>query len=297
MSYEATRATLEREARPYRYFRDAVERHWDPAAVDLSADVEGMGELDDEQFEGLRAAIAKFGAGEEAVADDLAPLSVVLDDPAEVAFLTSQLYEEAKHADFFDRYWREVVNAAERERGLEPSAPGEERWFGEAYDELFGRNEAAMERLLVEDTPETRAVALAHYHLTIEGILAQTAYYGLGTSYGPKTPELPDLPGLTTGLDRIRRDEGRHVGFGMVKLAELVEGGVDEQLLYETVDELLPMVDAITTGNMEEEADEPGPGPDDLREYATGKHVQRMNRITDADATVPDVESLVALDD
>lgn len=290
------RAGLDRDSRPFRYYRDAVERHWDPADIDLAGDVGGLVELDAEQFDGLRAGLAKFGAGEAAVAEDLAPLGVVLDAPEEGAFVTTQLYEEAKHADFFDRYWTEVVHEAERERGLAPSDPAADRWYNDAYDELFARNERAMARLLAEDTPETRAVALCHYHLTVEGILAQTAYYGLQTSYGPETPELPDLDGLVTGLDRIRRDEGRHVGFGILQLKELVADGVDPRLLHDTVEGLLPLVDGITTDSMAEDADVPGPGPDDLRAYAAGKHTQRMNQITSADGAVPDVETLTRLE-
>lgn len=290
---------LERDSRSFRYYRNAVERHWNPGDIDLSADVDGLLELEPEQFDGFRAGIAKFGAGEEAVTEDLAPLAVVLDEPEDQMFITTQLYEEAKHADFFDRYWREVVHEAEQERGLERSSPRDSEWFDDDYVELFDRMESAMDRLLVEDTPETRAVALSHYHLTIEGILAQTAYYGLQTTYSDRTPESPNLVGLCRGLDLIRRDEGRHVGFGMLKLKELLrEEAVDPQLLHETVGELLPLVDGITTASYSDDDDVEihGPGPEELTGYASGKHTQRMKQITSATETVPDVETLTQLE-
>ncbi|WP_255149931.1 ribonucleotide-diphosphate reductase subunit beta [Halorarius halobius] len=290
---------LERSDRSFRYYRNAVERHWDPAEIDLSGDAAGLVELDDDQFDGFRAGIAKFGAGEEAVTEDLAPLAVVLDEPEEEMFLTTQLYEEAKHTDFFDRYWREVIHPAEDERGVERSSPHADEWFDDDYVELFDRMADAMDRLLVEDTPETRAEALCHYHLTIEGILAQTAYYGLQTTYSDRTDETPNLDGLCAGMDLIRRDEGRHVGFGMLKLKQLVrEEGVDPQLLHDTVNELVPLVNGITTASFDEDDDEEiyGPGPEDLTAYATGKHTQRMKQITSASADIPDVETLTQLE-
>lgn len=288
---------FDRGRRAFRYYRNAVERHWDPADIDLSADVEGavaMAEEDPEYFDQFRAAVAKFGAGEQAVTEDLAPLAVVLEEPEAQLFVTTQLYEEAKHADFFDRYWREVVHAVEDELGMERSSPMDPVWFNDGYDELFARNEAAMDRLLTDDTPETRAKAFCHYHLTVEGILAQTGYYGLQRAYGPGNEELPTLPGLVEGLDFIRRDEGRHVGFGMTMLKELVTAGVDPQLLHDTVGKLLPLVDSITTDRLEE--DGPAASPDELRTYAAGKHTQRMKQITVASEAIPDVEQLTSLE-
>jgi ribonucleoside-diphosphate reductase beta chain len=252
--------------------------------------------MDPEVFTRFRAALAKFGAGEQAVADDLAPLAQVLDGIEDQAFLTTQLYEEAKHADFFDRYWREVVTAAEDAREEPRTAPQDDRWYNDAYDELFERNERAMERLLEDDTAENRAIAYCHYHLTVEGILAQTAYYGMTQAYS-EGGDLPHLPGLIEGLSLIRGDEGRHVGFGMRKLKDLVADGVDPQLLHETVEELLPLVNGITVGDVEDESEiVGGPTPDDLRAYAAEKHTERMQQIVDASRDIPDVETLTRLE-
>lgn len=170
----------------------------------------------------------------------------MLDDVEDQLFVTTQLYEEAKHTDFFDRYWNEVINAEEERRGQERSSPTEDLWFNGEYVELFDRNEAAMNRLLDDDTPENRATAYCHYHLSIEGILAQMGYYGLTRSYNGETYlEIPALPGLVEGLAMIRGDEGRHIGFGMAKLKELVaSGAVDADHLWTTIDELFPLVQA-----------------------------------------------------
>ncbi len=288
-----TELSLDTDEQSYRYYRHAVENHWDPAEIDLSADREAIGGFDDKGFEALKETLALFGAGEEAVTEDLAPLGVVLDDIEDQLFVTTQLYEEAKHADFFNRYWEEVVHSAEDERGRERSSPTEDCWFNEDYLELFERNEQAMARLLDSDTPANRAKAYCHYHLTVEGILAQTGYFGLTRAYG-EDGELPHLPGLVEGLTSIRGDEGRHVGFGMANLKGLIERGeIEADLVEKTVSELVPLVQGAIPRY---DPDSPGPDPGVLIEYATEKHTQRMRQITNAAADIPAIEELTALE-
>ncbi|WP_440763859.1 ribonucleoside-diphosphate reductase [Natronorubrum sp. DTA7] len=298
---------MNRESRSNRYYRNAVERHWDPGEIDLEQDVknlleyiEGTEDYDARAWDRTLNGIAKFGAGEDAVTEDLAPLATVLEDIDDQLFLTTQLYEEAKHADFFDRYWREVIWTVEDELGWERSNPRDEKWFNDPYIELFDRNKKAQDRLLEDDTPENRAKAYCHYHLTVEGILAQTGYYGMQTSYGGEFEELPYLPGLVEGFTKIRSDEGRHVGFGMNQLKTLIrEEGVDPELIEGTVNELLPLVQGIT----EDDRFQPDPGEErvglqdgELAAYAVDKHTDRMRQITDAAADIPDVDELVRLE-
>ena len=295
---------LDRESRGTRYYRNAVERHWDPHDIDLEADRERLVEYlrgveDPERYFGaMRMGVARFGAGEQAVTEDLAPLATALDDIDDQMFVTTQMYEEGKHTDHFDRYWREVIHGVEAELGFERSSPTDEEWFNDAYHDLFERNERAMGALLEDPGPETFAEAYCHYHLVIEGILAQTGYYGMQQSYSEQNyPELPHLPGLYEGFTRIRQDEGRHVGFGMAKLKELVsEDGVDPALLDETVNELLPLVNAIAANPDDQYIEDVGPEPTDLQSFAADKHVERMTQIKDAAEDVPDLDSLTELE-
>ncbi len=296
MSSKVTRPRLDRDRRSFRYYRNAVERHWDPHDVDLSRDREAIAALPEPVFEGLRETLALFGAGEEAVTEDLAPLAVVLDDVADQLFLTTQLYEEAKHADFFDRYWERVIAPEERRRDLEPSSAADDRWFSEAYDELFARNEAAMAHLLEDDGPEARAEAYCHYHMTIEGILAQTGYYGVQTEFSGELNGIPELPGLVEGFTKIRGDEGRHVGFGMWKLKRLIDDeGVDPARVRSLVGELAMLTQEIVAAAGSDE----GPGIDDatLVAYAAEKHADRMAQLVADETEFPSVEALVRLED
>ncbi|NHN48313.1 ribonucleoside-diphosphate reductase [Halostella sp. JP-L12] len=287
--------SLDPDDRSYRYYRNAVERHWDPGEIDLSTDRERVTELSESGLTDLRRTLALFGAGEQSVTEDLAPLAAALDDPNDQAFVASQIYEEAKHADFFDRNWRRVIRRAEDELGVKRSDPSDPRWFSDAYVELFDRNERAMARLLTDDSPEARADAYCHYHLTIEGILAQTGYYGVQTNFGGDVAELPTLPGLVEGFSNIRSDEGRHVGFGMAKLKGLVgDGSVSVERLWETVGELVPLTQSIVSASADD--DSAGLGEDELVTYAAERHTDRMAQIADSDAELPSVGELTRIE-
>jgi ribonucleoside-diphosphate reductase beta chain len=286
------------------YFKNAVYRHWDPyediPEADIQADREKLVESDmtEAEFDEFRTTIALFGAGEEAVTEDLMPLGIALDDINKQMFVSSQIYEEAKHTQFFDRYWRDVINPVAEERGWEVTAPTNQRYFGQDYIDLFDKNEAAMERLLTDDTPENRAKAYCHYHLVIESVLAQTGYYGIQSSFSDTGSdevalrEQPDLDGLVGGITRIRSDEGRHVGFGMQEVRELIQDhGVDPEVVQDTLQSLMPHVAGIVQQSSGE-ATNPVP----LVEYSRDKLTRRVEIITDSDAVVPPVDQLVQIE-
>ncbi|WP_336135792.1 ribonucleoside-diphosphate reductase [Natronomonas amylolytica] len=289
------------------YFRNAVYRHWDPYE-DIPEDLLEQdrkrivdSDMSFEQFEAFRASVAKFGAGEEAVTEDLAPLMLTLSDINDQMFVSSQIYEEAKHTQFFDRYWRTVINPAAEAKGWEVTNPTDQRYFPEEYVELFDRTEEAMHRLLEDDTPTNRAKAFCHYHLVVESVLAQTGYWGFQANFSDEGPdswaddedtEDLNLDGLIEGITRIRSDEGRHVGFGMRKVQNLIaEEGVDPDIVQDTLTDLLPLV----AGTVQTEYDT-GADPAPLIEYAQEKLSRRIEIITDADAELPPVEELVKIE-
>ena len=295
---------LNRDSFAQGYFENAVYRHWDPYEDIPQADIEADREkfIADEptaaEFDEFRTTIALFGAGEEAVTEDLMPLALVLEDIDKQMFVSSQIYEEAKHTQFFDRYWREVIDPVAEDLGYEVTAPTDQRYFSEDYVELFDANETAMNRLLEADTPENRAKAYCHYHLVIESVLAQTAYYGLQSSFSEggsdevALREFPNLDGLVGGITKIRSDEGRHVGFGMHAVRDLVhEEGVDPAVVQNTLQRLMPHVAGIVT-----EAADVATDPVPLVEYSREKLTRRVRILTERDAEVPPVDDLVRID-
>jgi ribonucleoside-diphosphate reductase beta chain len=284
------------------YFRHAVYNHWDPHEdipdEKLETDLERLvaDEPSQAEFDEFRQLLAQFGAGEEAVTEDLAPMSIVLDDINDQMFLSSQIYEEAKHTAFFDRYWRDVVNPAAEELGFEVTPPTGSRFFNDSYTHIFDETERNMAELLENDSPEQMARAIAHYHIVVESVMAQTGYYSFQEIYGEQESditdrEMPHLPGVLEGVGYIWSDEGRHVGWGVRKLREFVQNDVvDPQVIRDTLQDL--MVHVAKNNNDYSVMSDPGA----MISYSRDKLTRRIEIITQQDAEVPDVEELVALE-
>lgn len=279
---------LDTDAFSFGFFEHAVYNHWSPFTITFEDDRERLleADLDDAVFEELRMALAQFGAGEEAVTEDLFPLAYVVDDVADELFLTSQIYEEAKHTVFFDRYWQSVVDPVAEECGYEVTSPRDARYFPDAYTELFERTHDAMHRLLDEDSTANQLRAITHYHLAVESVLAQSGYYGIERSLDDDTA-LPRLNGLGDGIGQVRADEGRHVGFGIRRLHELIhhEDG-DIEVVETTLTDLLPLI----TGTLS--AYSRVVDTTELVDFATERLGQRIETITN-----PHPEQLPASED
>jgi ribonucleoside-diphosphate reductase beta chain len=267
-----------------RHTRAAYANHWDPYAIDVTADRDAVASLDRRTFTRFRGTLARFGAGEDAVTEDLVPLLSVLDGEDRI-YAVTQIYDETRHAAFLERYWREVVTPVERDRGMDATDPTAAHWFSDAYEELFERTHEAMYRLRETTTPVARVRAYTHYHLTVEGILAHTAYYGIERNYGAGTAGLPLLTGLVDGFHWIRQDEGRHVAFGLKQVRRLVESdGVDPWVVAETIGELLVLVLDVLSEMAADAADVDG---EQLQALARSTARDRIAQVADGDVTLP----------
>ena len=188
-----------------------------------------------------------------------------------------------------------MIRHAEDELGVERTDPSDPRWLSDASEELFDRDERAMGRLLTEDTSETRAGAYCHYHLTVEGILARTGYYGVQTNSGGDAAELPTLPGLVGGLSNIRSDEGRH---------GVRDGETEGPRRRRERRPRVPPGDGRRTRAAHAvyrrrvgRRQSPGLGENDLVAYAAERHMDRMTRIADSGAGLPSVAEPTRLEE
>ncbi|MFC6772074.1 ferritin family protein [Halorubrum pallidum] len=232
-----------------------------------------MTELGRVEFTRLRGFLAQFGASEQEVTEDLAPLAVVLNDPADQRFVATQLYDEARHAEFLEQYWETVIHQVEDERGVARTDPTADRWHAEPHKTLLRRTSDAMARLLTTADPEMRARAYSHYHLVVEGVLAQTAYEWVDERYSEESSDGLALPALTSGFQRLQQDEARHVTFGVRRVQDLLDAGVDTAVVVETIDELLPFVEA-TIDRMVTES-----GREQLLEQVEEERDQRLKEV------------------
>lgn len=211
--FQTARARLDRRLVPMRLFAKAKRLGtWDPSAIDLTQDARDWAALAPDEQDLLLRLSAQFGAGEESVTTDLLPLlgwAAAEGRVEDELFLTSYLWEEAKHVEAFDRFLGEVAQT-EADLGAYLT-PAYRRHFGHAQP-------AAMARLTTDRSPETLARALVTYQMGTEGVLAETGYHAYQTVLTGRGM----MPGMREMVGLIQRDESRHVGYGVYLLSRLV---------------------------------------------------------------------------
>jgi ribonucleoside-diphosphate reductase beta chain len=185
---------------------------WDPAAIELDADRRDWAGLGATEREFILRTLALFQAGEEAVTIDLLPLIDAIATEGRIEeelYLTSFLWEEAKHVEFFRRWLDEVAEA----RG--------DLWgyATESYRTLFlAELPEAMGALRTDRSPVAQIRASTTYNMVIEGVLAETGYHGFRESL----QATGRLPGLLAGITLVARDESRHLRYGVYLLNRLM---------------------------------------------------------------------------
>jgi ribonucleoside-diphosphate reductase beta chain len=235
---------------------------WDPRDIDLSQDREDWLRIPDDPRERLRRLILGFQAGEEAVTVDLLPLVMTVAREGrleEELFLTTFLWEEGKHTEFFRRILDEVLQ--EREDLHEVRAPNSGR-------DLFADDlPHTMNLLLTDPSPANQARASVLYNMIIEGVLAETGYF----SFYRLLDRFNAMPGLKEGLRLIQRDESRHIAYGVFLISRLVAEHHD---LWPVVEDRMNELFSIVATNQEQNGT-----PEPVREYAKQQFQKRLTRI------------------
>ncbi len=270
---------------PMRLFEKAKRLGvWNPSDFDFSEDREDWEAMDEERRDALLSLTAAFLAGEEAVTLDLLPLVLAVARQGrleEEMFLTTFLFEEAKHMDFFSRWLREVTDSAKLPPASAPSV--------ELFDVVLPK---AMNALLEDQSSAAMARASVTYNMIIEGVLAETGYHNYHRSLA-----VNDLmPGLCAGLVNIKRDESRHIAFGVYLLSRLVaEDHSTWDVIEERMAELQPITEAIILAAYEDYPDGVTPfglRVDEFNDFAANQFRKRYERISKArERTLAEIEA------
>jgi len=273
------------ESFPMRLFEKAKRLGvWNPSDIDFSQDRQDWEAMDDERRKAVLRLTARFLGGEEAVTLDLLPLVLAVAQQGrleEEMFLTTFLFEEAKHTDFFSRWLREVADSPRLPRAPEPSI--------QLFDVELPQ---AMNALLHDQSPATLARASVTYNMVIEGVLAETGYHNYHRSLAVNGL----MPGLCAGLVNIKRDESRHIAYGVYLLSRLVaEDHAVWEVIEERMQELRPLTDAIIRSgyDMYPEGVNPfGLRLDEFSEFAANQFRKRFERIAKArERTLAEIEA------
>ena len=276
MAFQTVERALDADTLPMRLYEKAKRLGvWNPSDIDFTRDRDDWARLGDEQREALLQTTSLFVAGEEAVTLDLLPLVLAIAREGrleEELYLTTFLFEEGKHTQFFRRFLDEVACSTENLA----------RFHGESYRLLFERElPEAMHALLADASPAAQARASVTYNLIVEGVLAETGYH----SYFEGLEKFDLLPGLRDGLRLIKQDESRHIAYGVHLLTRLVAA---DPSLWAIVEERMAALLPLALGVVDEGfARFGGRSPfglerDDIAAFAAGQFQARLDRIRPA---------------
>jgi ribonucleoside-diphosphate reductase beta chain len=204
---------LRRDLPPMRLFEKAKRLGvWNPSDIDFSQDAADWTGLTAAEQELLLHLTAMFQAGEEAVTLDLLPLIMVMAKEGrleEEIFLTTFLFEEAKHTDFFSRMLGEVVG----------EIPDLQPYHSVDYKTIFYEAlPQSMGALLIDHSAEAQIRASVTYNMIVEGVLAETGYHGYFTILDQRGI----MPGVRRGIELLKLDESRHIAYGIFLISRLL---------------------------------------------------------------------------
>ncbi len=256
---------------------------WDPRNIDFTQDILDWQKCTELEKDSLLSTTALFASGEESVTLDLLPLMMAVAREGRIEeemFLTTFLWEEAKHTEFFRRFLDEVAH----------DNSDLSRYHGPSYRHLFYEElPKTMYALLEDSSHKAQIIASVTYNMIVEGVLAETGYHG----YFNMLDRGNIMPGLKQGIGYLKRDESRHIAYGVFLISRLV---AQDESLWEVVEqrmnELLPFAmgvvqesytpseGAATPAEGEERAF--GLNAEEDMAYAMMQFTKRMERISRA---------------
>ena len=190
--------------------------NWRATELDFTVDREHWRErFSDVQRRAALWNYALFLHGEDSVADNLSPYIDAAPREEQKYFLATQQVDEARHAVFFSRFMREVVEDGSADMGgsLERTRP-ELTW---GFRNLFALLDRTADELRRDHSRPRLAAAIALYHLVVEATVAQTGQHFIERYL----EEGKLLPGFHEGMKNVALDEQRHIAFGVKMLADL----------------------------------------------------------------------------
>src|SRR5688572_7744248 len=196
-------------------YRRWEEGNWKAHEIDFSADRAGWDALSDIQRRSALWIYSMFFFGEDSVTDNLSPYIDAAPKEEQKYFLATQQVDEARHAVFFGRFMKEVVETGDSvAASLEATRP-QLTW---GFRKVFERLDRMADELRRDRSRPKFAAAITLYHLVVEAALAQPGQHFIERYLH----ERDLLPGFRSGMTNVALDEQRHIGFGVKILSELI---------------------------------------------------------------------------
>ena len=220
-------------------YRRWEEGNWKATELDFSEDRKGWDSLNDIQRKSALWIYSMFFYGEDAVADGLSPYIEAAPKEEQKYFLATQQVDEVRHAVFFHRFFKQVIGV---EGSIADALDFTTPQLGWGYRNVFGRLERMVEELRTDRSLPKFAQAITLYHMVIEATMAQPGQHFIEDFFA----KAGTMPGFSAGMERVSRDEQRHIGFGVKVLSELfAESDECKEAAAELLREVLPWVTGV----------------------------------------------------
>jgi ribonucleoside-diphosphate reductase beta chain len=219
-------------------------QQWSTQDLDFSRDRTDWHERiePEERFQRMYG-LSAFFIGEQKVADELGPIMRACPTEEQRIFLCTQIADEARHVQFFDRFYGEV-GVLEGADDLAARLRETQQHLNEAFGQLFdGELKRRVDRLAADPSDtETLVETVTLYHMIIEGALALTGQHFI-IDYNT---EQGTLPAFVEGFEKVARDEHRHIAFGVRFLSDMAsENDRYREAIQRTLAETLPIADGV----------------------------------------------------
>jgi len=208
--------------------------NWSAYDLDFGEDRAGWEGLSDLQRRSALWIYSMFFYGEDSVTDNLSPYIDAAPKEEQKYFLATQQVDEARHAVFFHRFFREVIGAGDSISSTLAYTLPQLNW---GYRGVFERLDQMAEELRKDRSLPKFAQAIALYHMVVEATLAQPGQHFIEDYFVKEGT----MPGFSEGMGNVSRDEQRHIGFGVKALSEMfAESDECKQAVVELMREVLP---------------------------------------------------------
>jgi hypothetical protein len=209
--------------------------NWRATEINFSQDREDWREkLDEIQRASALWQYSMFFYGEDSVTDNLSPYIDAAPKEEQKYFLATQQVDEARHAVFFHRFFREVIGAGESISSTLAYTLPQLNW---GYRGVFDRLDQMAVELRKDRSLPKFAQAITLYHIVVEAALAQPGQHFIEDFFVKEGT----MPGFSEGMGNVSRDEQRHIGFGVKALSEMfAESDECKQAVVELLREVLP---------------------------------------------------------
>lgn len=280
-AFVTTTRSLDRTAFPMRLYEKSKRLGiWNPASLDFSQDQADWMRFTGQEKDLVWLLLALFTAGEEAVTLDLLPLIRTIAAEGrleEEIYLTTFLFEEAKHTDFFQRYLEEVAVFPAAESQANRLSDYHSENYRQVFYHALPQALTALER---DASPAAQIRASVTYNMIVEGLLAETGYHAFFTMLQRQNL----LPGLQKGIALLKQDESRHIAYGVYLLTRLIAEHPEEwETLEAQMNGLLPYALGVVSDAFARYEVVPfGLVEDDFIQYAMDQFSKRFERIEKA---------------